>query len=39
VGAEAFARVPYTKAKDLVLKLTFDKNYTEFLTLPAYEVL
>ena len=39
VGDATFARVPYTKAKDLVLKLTLDKNYAEFLTLPAYEVL
>ncbi len=39
VGDATFARVPYTKAKDLVLKLTFDKDYAEFLTLPAYEVL
>ncbi len=39
VGDKKFAEVPYTKARDLVLKLTLDKNYTEFLTLPAYEAL
>lgn len=39
LGETAFAAAPYAKAKDLVLKLTFDAHYTEFLTLPAYEVL
>lgn len=39
VGDQQFTAVPYAKAKDLVLKLTIDKNYVEFLTLPAYEVL
>ncbi len=39
IGEAAFAAVPYEKAKKLVLKLTFDKHYVEFLTLPAYEAL
>ena len=39
VGDAHFARVPYTQAKELVMKLTFDKHYAEFLTLPAYAVL
>lgn len=39
LGEAAFAAAPYLQAKELVLKLTFDKNYAEFLTLPAYETL
>ena len=39
VGDAQFKSIPYAKARDLVLKLTFDAHYTEFLTLPAYEVL
>ena len=39
VGDKQFAALPYKQAHDLVLKLTFDSNYAEFLTLPAYEVL
>jgi malate synthase len=39
LGEAAFAAVPYERAKQLVLKLTFDKHYVEFLTLPAYEAL
>ena len=39
LGEKAFAAVPYERAKQLVLKLTFDKYYVEFLTLPAYEAL
>jgi malate synthase len=39
VGEAAFAATPYAKAKELVLKLTFDKHYVEFLTLPAYAAL
>jgi len=31
--------LPYDRAKDIVLKLVIDKNYVEFLTLPAYEAL
>lgn len=36
LGEAAFAAAPYEQAKALVLKLTFDKHYVEFLTLPAY---
>ena len=32
-------KLPYVRAKELVLKLVIDKNYVEFLTLPAYEAL
>ncbi len=39
LGEKAFTALPYERAKKLVLKLTFDKNYVEFLTLPAYEAL
>ncbi len=39
MGEAAFAQVPYDRAKALVLKLTFDNHYAEFLTLPAYEAL
>jgi malate synthase len=39
VGDAAFKSTPYARAKALVLQLTFDKNYAEFLTLPAYEAL
>lgn len=39
LGKEAFAAVPYERAKDIVMKLMIDKHYVEFLTLPAYEAL
>lgn len=39
VGAETFRRLPYRRAKELVLSLTFDTKYSEFLTLPAYQQL
>ena len=39
VGEAQFAAVPYARAKELVLQLTFDTSYAEFLTLPAYAVL
>jgi malate synthase len=39
LGEAAFAAAPYEKAKALILKLTFDKQYVEFLTLPAYAAL
>lgn len=39
LGEAAFAAAPYAKAKDLVAKLTLDKHYVEFLTLPAYEAM
>ena len=34
---DAFDSVPYTRAHALIMRLTFDDTYTEFLTLPAYE--
>ena len=39
VGEEVFASVPYAKAHDIVLELTFRDDFVEFLTLPAYEAL
>lgn len=39
VGADAFGKVPYRRAKELVLNMTVDPDYVEFLTLPAYEAL
>ncbi len=39
VGEAQFNAVPYAKAKDLVMNLTRDAQYVEFLTLPAYEAL
>ena len=39
LGEQAFARVPYVRAKDLILTLTFAARYEEFLTLPAYAAL
>lgn len=39
VGPDAFRKAPYRRAKELVLNLTMDKEYAEFLTLPAYEML
>jgi malate synthase len=39
VGEEAFANVPYAKARGMVLDLVFNKEFTEFLTLPAYAAL
>lgn len=36
---DAFTKLPYGRAKELVLNMTFDANYTEFLTLPAYKAL
>lgn len=39
VGDAAFNAVPYAQAKELVMQLTFDDQYVEFLTLPAYEAL
>ena len=39
VGDKQFSAVPYAKAHALVMQLTFDKNYAEFLTLPAYAAL
>ncbi len=39
MGAEAFAALPFARAKELVLKLVLDREYVEFLTLPAYQEL
>ena len=39
VGPDAFSKTPYRRAKELVLNMTVDPEYTEFLTLPAYDVL
>lgn len=39
VGADAFRKLPYRRAKELVLHMTFDPQFTEFLTLPAYDAL
>ncbi|WP_413806601.1 malate synthase A [Streptomyces sp. OE57] len=39
VGEDAFAAGRWSQAHDLLLKVALDENYTEFLTLPAYELL
>ncbi|OPF78554.1 malate synthase A [Streptomyces antioxidans] len=39
VGEDAFAAGRWNQAHDLLLKVALDENYTEFLTLPAYELL
>ena len=39
VGEENFAKTPYAKAKEIILALTFNKAFVEFLTLPAYDAL
>lgn len=39
IGEAAYNAVPHEKAKKLVLKMIFDNDYVEFLTLPAYEAL
>ncbi|MFO1243202.1 MAG: malate synthase A [Rickettsiales bacterium] len=39
IGDKTFDNGNYDKAAGLIEKLTLDKNYTEFLTLPAYEML
>ena len=36
LGNTTFAKAPYAKAHDLVLQMTENAEYTEFLTLPAY---
>ncbi|MEU3752411.1 malate synthase A [Streptomyces olivoreticuli] len=38
-GEEAFAAGRWQQAHDLLLKVALDEDYTEFLTLPAYELL
>lgn len=39
VGADAFAAGKWREAHDLLLRVALDEDYTEFLTLPAYELL
>ncbi|MET7760973.1 malate synthase A [Streptomyces sp. NPDC005393] len=39
VGADAFAAGKWTQAHELLLRVALDEDYTEFLTLPAYELL
>jgi malate synthase len=39
VGDQQFAAVPYARARGIVLDLTFNPKFVEFLTLPAYEAL
>ncbi|NDE91626.1 MAG: hypothetical protein EB059_10940 [Alphaproteobacteria bacterium] len=39
VGEKAFNTTPYVEARDIMLDLTFNKNFVEFLTLPAYAAL
>ncbi|WP_324786931.1 malate synthase A [Streptomyces sp. H51] len=38
-GAQAFASGHWQQAHDLLLRVALDEDYTEFLTLPAYEQL
>ncbi|MGW1077237.1 malate synthase A [Streptomyces sp. NPDC002537] len=38
-GEDAFAAGKWQQAHDLLLKVALDEDYTEFLTLPAYELL
>ncbi|WP_407288403.1 malate synthase A [Streptomyces sp. BP-8] len=38
-GAEAFAAGKWQQAHDLLLKVSLDADYADFLTLPAYELL
>jgi malate synthase len=39
IGEEAFAAGSWQQAHDLLLKVSLDEDYAEFLTLPAYEQL
>ncbi|GAA3358018.1 malate synthase A [Streptomyces antimycoticus] len=39
VGEDAFAAGKWSQAHDLLLRVALDADYTEFLTLPAYELL
>ncbi|GAB3661768.1 malate synthase A [Streptomyces sparsus] len=39
LGEEAFAAGCWQQAHDLLLRVALDEDYTEFLTLPAYELL
>ncbi|MGP4000480.1 malate synthase A [Streptomyces sp. 8N706] len=38
-GEEAFAAGKWNEAHDLLLRVSLDEDYAEFLTLPAYELL
>ncbi|MEU8686721.1 malate synthase A [Streptomyces sp. NPDC048611] len=39
IGEDAFASGKWQQAHDLLLRVALDPDYTEFLTLPAYELL
>ncbi|MER5969201.1 malate synthase A [Streptomyces sp. NPDC002055] len=39
IGAEAFEAGRWQEAHDLLLRVSLDEDYAEFLTLPAYELL
>jgi malate synthase len=39
IGAEAFAAGKWQQAHDLLLQVSLDADYADFLTLPAYEQL
>jgi malate synthase len=39
LGVEAFAALPFDKAKSVFEQVALDSEFTEFLTLPAYELL
>ncbi|MFF9201088.1 malate synthase A [Streptomyces sp. NPDC014986] len=39
IGEEAFTAGTWQQAHDLLLKVSLDEDYTDFLTLPAYEQL
>ncbi|WP_431041577.1 malate synthase A [Streptomyces sp. P1-3] len=39
IGKEAFAAGRWQQAHDLLLKVSLDEDYADFLTLPAYELL
>lgn len=38
-AGDAFGKLPYGKARDMVVGLVFQKEFVEFLTLPAYDAL
>ena len=39
IGEEAFAAGHWQQAHDLLLQVSLDQDYADFLTLPAYEQL
>ena len=39
IGSEAFADLPFASARKIFERLALSKEFTEFLTLPAYELL